>query len=310
MKGEKINIFFAIDENYTPFLAVTLQSLVDNIKSDNEYCIRVLYAKMSEESKNKIKEYESENVTIEFVDFSDIMKSFLDKLYTRDYYSKTTYYRLFIPEVYKDIDKALYIDSDVVILDDIANLYNTDLENNLVGATTDMAVSGIPVFADYVEKVVGVRSYKNYFNAGVLLMNLKELRNFKFQEKFLMSLNMIKFSVAQDQDYLNRICKGRVKFFDKNWNRMPLESDTGDEENVKLIHFNLAYKPWHFENIKYQEYFWKYANKTKYVDKIASIKNSYTKEQAKKDALSHEALLKLAKDESDCVGDDRVRGNM
>ena len=197
-----------------------------------------------------------------------------------------------------------------MILDDIANLYNTDLENNLVGATTDMAVSGIPVFADYVEKVVGVRSYKNYFNAGVLLMNLKELRNFKFQEKFLMSLSMIKFSVAQDQDYLNRICKGRVKFFDKNWNRMPLESDIGDEENVKLIHFNLAYKPWHFENIKYQEYFWKYANKTKYVDKIASIKNSYTKEQAKKDALSHEALLKLAKDESDCVGDDRVRGNM
>ena len=76
MKGEKINIFFAIDENYTPFLAVTLQSLVDNIKSDNEYCIRVLYTKMSEESKNNIKEYESENVTIEFVDFSDIMKSF------------------------------------------------------------------------------------------------------------------------------------------------------------------------------------------------------------------------------------------
>ena len=65
----------------------------------------------------------------------------------------------------------------------------------MVGATTDMAVSGIPVFADYVEKVVGVRSYKNYFNAGVLLMNLKELRNFKFQEKFGKGLSGMDYEI-------------------------------------------------------------------------------------------------------------------
>ena len=67
------------------------------------------------------------------------------------------------------------------------------------------------MFQDYVEKVVGVASYKTYFNAGMLVMNLDELRKFQFQEKFLYLLENIKFSVIQDQDYLNRICKGRVK---------------------------------------------------------------------------------------------------
>lgn len=51
-------------------------------------------------------------------------------------------------------------------------------------------------------------------------MNLKELRDYKFEEKFIYMLEKIKFEVAQDQDYLNRLCKGRVKILDYSWNRM------------------------------------------------------------------------------------------
>ena len=80
----------------------------------------------------------------------------------------------------------------------------------------------VQVFQDYVEKVVGVIDYNNYFNAGVLLMNLDELRKYKFQEKFLYLLEKIKFEVAQDQDYLNRLCKGRIKIINSAWNKMPI----------------------------------------------------------------------------------------
>ena len=301
-----IPIFFAVDNGYIPFLAVSLQSLIDNSNENNNYNIKILYTDISDENIGKILKYERENVKIEFVNLTEYIKKVQDKLYTRDYYSKTTYFRLFLPDLYPEYDKVLYLDSDIVILDDIANLYNIDMGDNLVAGVPDDVIQTFEVFQTYVEKVVGVADYRNYFNAGILLMNLDELRKFNFQEKFLYSLDKIKFSVAQDQDYLNRLCKGRVKIIDKVWNKMPIAQDNVDVNTLKLIHYNLAYKPWHFEDILYKEIFWKYAEKTEFFDIIKNIKDTYTDKDRQKDLESDRKLKELAQKESDCVGDDRI----
>lgn len=301
----KIPIFFAVDDEYIPFLAVALQSLIENSKKENYYLIKILYTNITEENQNKIKKYEAENINIEFVFLSYYINKVKNKLYTRDYYSKTTYFRLFIPDLYPQFDKVLYLDSDIVILSDVADLYNEDMESNLLAAAPDDVVQTIEVFREYAEKVVGVATYKNYFNAGILLMNLDELRKFKFQEKFLYLLETVKFSVAQDQDYLNRLCKGRVKLLENTWDRMPIGGDITNRDELHIIHYNLAFKPWHFEDILYKEYFWKYAQKTEYFDKILEIKNNYTDEQKFKDRESDKKLRELAQKECDCVGDDR-----
>ena len=302
---EVLPIFFAADDKYIPFLAVTLQSLVDNSSTDYYYLIKVLYTNISEDHKEKIKKYERENVNIEFVDLNYYIEEIKDKLYTRDYFSKTTYFRLFIPNLYPQYNKALYLDSDVVLLRDVAELFNTDLGDNLVGAAPDDVIQTIEVFQEYAEKVVGVSDYRNYFNAGVLLMNLDELRKYNFQEKFLYVLGTIKFSVAQDQDYLNRLCKGRVKLIDKNWNRMPVSNVEVDEKDLKLVHYNLAFKPWHFEDILYKDYFWRYAQKTEFFDEILKIRDNYSDEEKFDDREKDRQLRELAQKESDCVGDDR-----
>lgn len=212
---------------------------------------------------------------------------------------------MFLPNLYPQYDKVLYLDSDIVILDDIADLYNLEMEDNLVAAAPDDVIQFNEVFQTYVEKVVGVADYRRYFNAGILLMNLDQLRKFKFQEKFIYMLDKIRFSVAQDQDYLNRMCKGRVKIFGREWNRMPIPDPKIKTENVKLIHYNLAFKPWHFEDILYKEFFWMYAQETEYFDMIQEIRENYTEEDRFKDNQQHTKLMKLAKKESDCVGDDR-----
>lgn len=305
MSIREIPIFFAVDDGYCPFLAVAVQSMIDNSSPENHYSIKVLNTDISRENKNKISKYKRENISIEFVDLNYYIRKVKDKLYTRDYYSKTTYFRLFIPNLYPQYDKALYLDSDIVILDDIANLFDIDLGDNLVAAAPDDVIQFHPVFQTYAEKVVGVADYHRYFNAGVLLMNLHQLRRFKFQEKFVYLLDKIKFSVAQDQDYLNRLCKGRVKLVDRTWNRMPIEDPKIRAEDVKLVHYNLAFKPWHFEDILYKEFFWMYAQETEYFDQIQDIRESYTKEERFLDAQKHEKLKKLAQKESDCVGDDR-----
>ena len=302
----EIPIFFAVDDGYIPFLAVALESLIEHSTKSNNYSIKILHTKISEENKTKIKKYERENINIEFVDLNNYIEKIKDKLYTRDYYSKTTYFRLFIPELYPQYDKALYLDSDITILSDVADLYNHDLGTNLVGGVPDGAVQNIEIFQEYVEKVVGVANYKSYFNAGILIMNLEELRKFKFQEKFLYLLETVKFTVAQDQDYLNRLCKGRVTILKKDWNKMPIPGDEINEEDIKLVHYNLDYKPWHFEDILFQEHFWKYAERTEFLDIILEIKNNYTDEDRKKDAENGKKLLETAQKEADCVGDDRL----
>lgn len=307
---EIIPIFFAVDDGYIPFLAVTLQSITDHSTEEYYYVIKILYTNISEENKEKINKYTKENINIEFVDLNYYIEKVKGKLYTRDYFSMTTYFRLFISNLYPQYNKAIYLDSDIVLLTDVANLYNEDIGDNLVGAVPDDIIQQNKVFQEYVEKVVGVASYKNYFNAGMLIMNLDQLRKNKFQEKFLYLLETVKYSVVQDQDYLNRICKGRVKLLDMTWNVMPNATKGVNEEDIKLIHYNYQYKPWHYDNIPFSKYFWNFAKETEFYDKLQEIKNNFTDEMKYQDRVADENLRKLAKKESDCVGDDRIFRNI
>lgn len=302
--NKEIPVFFAVDNGYIPFLGVALKSLIDNTSKENKYAIKILYTSVTEENKKRIKKYEQENVTIEFVDLNKQLNEIKEKLYTRNYFSNTTYYRLFIPELYPEYDKVVYIDSDTICLSDIANLYNIDMGDNLIAAVPDGAVQAIDVFKDYVERVVGVADYNKYFNAGVIVMNLKELREYKFQEKFLYLLEKIRFEVAQDQDYLNRLCKGRVKLIDSSWNTMPIMGI--QDKQPKIIHYNLGAKPWYFDDVPYQEYFWNAAEKTEFYNEIRNYKNEYTEEDKQRDDANSAKLIELAQKEADCVGDDRI----
>ena len=305
---EIIPIFFAIDDRYIPFMAVCLQSITEHLSEDKLYEIKVLYTKVSKENQEKIMKFERDNFKIEFVDLNEQINEIKDKLYTIDYFSAATYYRLFIPTLFMMYNKAIYIDSDTVLLDDIANLYSIDIKDNLIGGVTDGVINSIDLFKDYVEKVVGVSNWHNYFNAGVLLMNLEELRKIDFKNKFIYLLGGMKFPVAQDQDYLNRICKGRVQLIDSNWDAMPINKEMyKDESKIKLIHYNMADKPWHNDNVVFEKYFWDYARKTEFIDEIKIIKENYTEEDKRNDIEMGKNLANLAKIEADCVGDDRKK---
>ena len=307
MNKPNIPVFFAVDDTYVPFLAVTLESLVAKISEENFYEIRILYTHLNDEHKKALKKYERENLSIEFVDLNEKIIRIANKLYTRDYFSMTTYFRLFLPELYPDLKKAVYLDSDIILLADVAELYNIDLGTNLVGAIPDAAVASVKEFRDYVELVVGLQDYNNYFNAGILLMNLEELRNYRFQVKFMYLLDTMKFKVAQDQDYLNRLCKGRTTLIDSCWNTMPGASPERRSKNPKLIHFNLSNKPWHLDNVPYEEYFWDFAWQTDFYDEIRQIKDNFTEEQRQEDVQTGIRLVSLAGKEADCVGDDRIK---
>ena len=295
---EKINLFFAIDDNYCPFLSSSVHSILKNANKNYKYDIYVLHHGMSNDNKeiitNQIKNdacIEFVNV-LEFVDMKEKLDVLADKLVTRDYYTKTTYYRLFIPNMYPNLDKALYLDSDIIVTGDISELYNTELENNLVGAIPDMAVQNTPVFIDYVEDALGVKA-SNYFNAGILLMNLKEMRNWDFEDKFIKLLSTYTFRVAQDQDYLNVLTKGRVKYVDNSWNVQPVPNNICKVDKINLIHYNMLWKPWVFDNIEYSDIFWQYAKECPMYENIVNIKAKTTDECRANKLKGGQALLDM-----------------
>ena len=297
-----IPIFFASDDNYVPFLAVTLQSLEQNANTNYQYNIKIMNAdNISVENKFKLlAEFEKDGFDIEFVDVTPFVEKISSKLHTRDYYSKSTYYRLLIPNMYPQYDKALYLDCDIAVNNSISELFNIDIGDNYVGAIPDQSVLYMcDEFKDYVENRIGVDSFKHYFNAGILVMNLKKLREINFEDIFIELLTSVKFDVAQDQDYLNVICKGHVHFIDETWNSMPLPVDIKRPNRPALIHYNLSFKPWHLDDLIYEEFFWNYARKTSYIETILNIKRSYTQQMQENTERVTRNLIEIARNQAE-----------
>ena len=127
MTKQTISLFFALDDNYCPYLSVALDSIMKNANKDYNYDAYVLATYLSQENKEILKARALDNFNIEFVDMNEKLEKIASMLHTRDYYSKTTYYRLFIPNMFPNLDKALYLDADIIVPGDISELYNIDL---------------------------------------------------------------------------------------------------------------------------------------------------------------------------------------
>lgn len=286
---DNVNIFFSCDDGYVPFLAVTLGSLKKNRDASRNYEIRILHTGMRQDYQTRLTErFHEAGFALTFLNISEQVKEFDRKLFTRDYYSRSTYYRLFIPEMFPELKKALYLDADLVISGDISKLYDTELGDNLVGAIPDGIMNTVEELRLYVEHRLNVAGPR-YFNAGVLLMNLEAMRQARFQETFLQLLGAVKFQVAQDQDYLNVICRDRVTYLGYEWNTMP----TGiHAESPKLIHYNLDSKPWHRDDVRYGELFWHYAAGSGFEPEIRKIRAEYS--QADIDRSAQETVNAIA----------------
>lgn len=295
-RPNEIPVFFASDDNYIPCLAVAIHSLEKNASKKNNYKLIILHSGMSEKGKQEIKEFEQENIKIDFKDISNIENDLKDDLALRlrDYYSSTIYYRIFIGSLFPEYHKAVYIDSDVVLLDDIANLYNTDLEGNIIGAIPDGVVHDSKKLQDYVEVNDGVEN-KKYFNSGVLVIDLDKFRETRVEERFVRILTKYNCdTIAPDQDYLNILCKDKVKYLPLSWDKMPDYCEHLDEKDIHLIHYNMFRKPWHYRDAEYSDIFWKYAKETKYYDELKKEFESYTDEQRQKDAKGGENMVAMA----------------
>lgn len=294
-KNRNIPVFFAVDDNYVPLLATALRSIISNSSAKNNYDINIITEKISAQNKLTIESMQTSNVSIRFVDVGDRMAAICERLHIRDYYTNTTYYRFFIPEMFPEYDKGIYLDCDIVVTRDLAKMFKHKLGKKLAAVITDEIITDIDIFANYSETVLNIPR-KQYFNAGIMLMNLHAMRKMHIEQEFTRLLDVRAYRVAQDQDYLNVICNGNLKYLNKTWNKTPLPSS--DPKKIPaIIHFKINFKPWRYDGIPYAEYFWKYAEQTPFFDSLSEIKANYTKEEMDRDTMQYEGLMALAKEE-------------
>ena len=197
---DPIVIVLACDDRYVRHTAITMVSIVKNSK--RYFNFYLLDCGITTENLEKLNLLDLGSNTLQII--KPKLLEIFEKFPLPKRLSPATFYRLLIAEILKNVDKAIYLDSDVVVQGDLGALWDVDLGNNLLGAVENYYYD---YFKKYVfhKKNIGLSNDSHYFNAGVLLLNLKELRNYKLLEKSLTYLENHHYSLLKwhDQDLLN-----------------------------------------------------------------------------------------------------------
>lgn len=247
-------IVFATDANYVVPTYVAISSLIRHLDKDMINNIDI-YILCSTSINDEHKEYFSklhkniyfENVYLENLNLSNEL----------DYISIVTYYRILIPEKLKQYDKCLYLDSDILVTGDIAPLIQMDIGNNFIlGCKNYFSKEYLTKFYKNRCEECGIDSLDTYVNAGVLLINIKELRNTNIVDMMLKDVGKNTYTY-NDQDIINKYCYGKIGLISVRYNfmvqylkRMDIISDVLKEdlyEIVKepvIIHYSTKKKPW------------------------------------------------------------------
>ena len=268
----KINIVFASDNNYAQHTAVAMASVLVNTKVPQKIQFYLIDDEIQQENKEKIiKTVQNLGGNIEFI---KIKNSKLEDCYVSGELSRASYFRLDIANILDEsIEKIIYLDCDLLVYDDIEKMWQLDMGGKPVAATCDLGIMASARVRKQKNKFIGLPFDTPYFNAGVLIMDLKKWRDGNYAEAIIALATQNKYP-NHDQDALN-------KFFMNNWQEIPLRWDVippvfnlffkivtkpdlrkkaiEAKLNPAIFHYAGGYKPWEYEihegfNDKYYEY--------------------------------------------------------
>ena len=287
-----IPIFFAVDDNYAPYLAVAMRSLIHNARRDRSYHIHILIDELSEQNVAALCGMATANVCVDTVKVSAKLDALSDMLHLRDYYTKATYYRFFIPALFPEYDRGIYLDCDIVVTGDVAELYEIPLGDHILAAAPEEVMQHVDVFGSYVEAVLDIPR-DQYFSAGILVMNLEKMRRVALEEQFVSLLGRRTFRVTQDQDYLNVLCRDDVLLLDTGWNKTAWEQ-VALSSPLNIIHYKINWKPWHYKGVRFEDVFWYYAEMTPFARWLVRKRDTYSNAAKLNDSLQYENLVAQA----------------
>ncbi|MHC6203919.1 glycosyltransferase [Breznakiellaceae bacterium SP9] len=293
-----IPLVFASNDYFVPYMAVTMQSIMENADEKLQYHFFVLYQNITNSTMDVLRDQISryKQFKIDYIDVTPYFKNVNLFIGNRSDITIETYFRLVIPSLFCQYEKVVYLDGDMICRIDIAELYNIDIGNNWIASTRD--ILGIGTYYRYgsntfdkdpylFDGLAALKNHNNYFLGGLLVFNIKQ---WTIPLEELLDLAASRQWVVHDQDVLNVLCEEKTYF-------LPLEYQFTDfsqedqfsyciqylpahikqeyfnaQKSPKLIHFNTSpRKPWNIPYYTpYFELFWGYALMTPFLDVIIS----------------------------------------
>lgn len=233
-----IHIAITLNEEYIIPACVMLTSLLENNK-ENSIHIHVLTNTNSYKLhllKRTLKRYNCEYTFHVLADeFAELAKSFFISAHA-DF---VNYYRIFFPKILdNNIDKILYLDVDMIINTDIADLYNINIANYALVAVDEENESGLIR--------LNIPDGYNYFNSGVMLMNLNKFRQEHLVEKLTTYVIENGEKLASwDQDAFNAILYNDRLPLDQKWNITLAAAQSNTKLDPNIVHYTGMHKAWH-----------------------------------------------------------------
>ncbi len=263
-------VVFCTDENYIVPTYVAIFSLLKNYRGEELLNIYILSKEEFIYNCYKKLFYELES-RFEFLHlYFKTVGSYFERVKIRtSYISTATMFRLLIPKLI-DSEKCVYLDSDLVVEDDISHLFDIDMTGYCVAGVRDLSIS--KNIQSSHAKLLGIPTTENYIQAGVLLMNLKEIRRLGLDSK-LIKIGSSKVFPYNDQDVLNLVFYGKIKNLDLCYNTVSLNIIRRDNalvemygrENVYkakkkpvIFHYAGVRKPWGYKYMYGADNWWKY----------------------------------------------------
>lgn len=305
-KNSDISIAFSVTREYAKYFGVALHSLIQNSNPKLTYDIVVLDHDIAPVNKIKLSKMVPDNFSLRFVDISIFLQEKLKDFNIKSIgvHAKELYDKLFIPLLFKDYKRILYLDSDVCVNDNLADLFNINLNSQPLGAIKNYS-SWLPKWGTkrklYIKEYLHIDEPENYFNTGVLLFDNEKFDLKEYYKKLKRVSGKIKFYYPAEE-ILNVVFNEKTEFLSHVWNYQH-SSCMSDESyldklfgeyredfieannNPKIIHYDSVIKPWICPNVISSGIFWNYARTSPFYEEIL-YKNINTKDLLKQMNIS------------------------
>ena len=278
-----VPVVFACNESYAPYAGVAIQSVLENAGPGRFYRVYVLHAGLASDTIRLLESIKTPQLTVRCLNVEPLVESKGAQLHICAHFSKEAYFRLLIPEVFSAFSRVVYLDCDLVVNRDIADILPPDMGDKLFGAVRSRHDRNFTEQLRLKEE--------SYFNSGVLVMNIGQWNAEKTTEKCFAYIKTARPELLKcvDQDVLNVVCRDRVLYLDGAWNYFwiiamepgPIHQSFVEQmgENFYVLHFISELKPWSHPELPLSRYFWRYAKNSVFFERVLEALGKSAAEQ-------------------------------
>ena len=278
-------IVISSSNEYVPYVGTLLNSILRNSSDSNNYDITILQTDITSSNKRLIDTIIGDNCNFS-VRYTNVSEEIIGKNFDVGPYTIHTFYRLLIPYLFSEYEKVLYLDADIVVNEDIYDLFNYNLEGKYIAAAPDIRynswlnMEGHEII-EYTKNTLKIDTHKHrYFNAGAIVYNIIPFINNIPKDK-IMTLATSTHWKFVDQDVLNILCEGKTYYLPIKYNIMTTADDLRTEIHAPLnmyneyfdalktpaiIHYAGNILPVIYPGVDLYWHFWKYAQDTPFYE--------------------------------------------